>query len=109
MPVETWNTILSFLLLSVAGSVAWLWRLTIDNANKIGAIDSALDLPQLKRDIDVVHSRITRLDKDVSRLEGKVRAVDIPDISKSVNKVSGQIESLERQVSMLNQHLLDKR
>ena len=109
MPTETWNTILTVVLLSVMGSVAWLWRLVIDNSKQIGAINSALDLPGMKRDLDAIHSRITKLNGEFSRVEGKLKAIDISRLSESVNKVAGQINALDGQVQMITQHLLDNK
>lgn len=107
MPTETWNSILTVVLLSVMGSVAWLWRMVIDNSNQIGAINAALDLPAMKKDLDAVHSRITKLNGEFSQVEGKLKAIDISRLAESVNKVSGQLDSLDGQVQMINQHLLD--
>ena len=108
MPAEAWNTILSVVLLSVMGSVAWLWQKVIDHGQQISAINEALDLPAIKADVEAVHSRVTKVAGEVSNLEGQLKAINVAKLSESVNKVAGQLGALDRQVHMINQHLLDK-
>ena len=89
MPVETWNTVLTVGLLSLASAVAWLIRTVLSNRQEIAEIKAALNPKQLAADMKELHSRITKGSEALARLEG-------------------QIQAASTQWGLINQHLLNK-
>ena len=90
MNPATWNVILSVILTATVGAIAWLANTVMTNKRNIAEIRSALDVAQLSEEIKSVHSRVSRCNEGLARMEG-------------------QIKSAETQLGLLNQHLLDRK